>query len=269
MTVYIECTIKTGVACLLNIPATCWSFSGRDLLRQVLPLWDRSCKSNFLPQPTTVYCHRANQSKHWHYTFSNRAWQGSHWSANFWVTCLTTYREAQTHTSQPESARQEQFSSKHLEESAWEPNTASLTPKWSQFCCTDVTWRTTQAMQQKIRHSSTLVWGTSTKSDGRRRSKVKICGNKKDRNQWPSRYCGRSGAGLDTPSGSQHPAPHIKPWPGTHRGRGREAGLTTVGGETLKQQGTNWTGITRAVQNRVRWRGVVDGLCSIGSEGHK
>ena len=37
------------------------------------------------------------------------------------------------------------------------------------------------------------------------------------------------------PSGSQHPAPHAKPWPGTCRGRRREAGLTTVGGETLKQ----------------------------------
>ena len=37
----------------------------------------------------------------------------------------------------------------------------------------------------------------------------------------------------------------------------------------LKQQGTNWCGMTRAAQNRLRWRGVVDGLCSTGSEGHK
>ena len=46
-----------------------------------------------------------------------------------------------------------------------------------------------------------------------------------------------------------------------------------------KQQGTNWSGMTRAAQNRVRWRGggrregggggVVDGLCSTGSDGHK
>ena len=27
----------------------------------------------------------------------------------------------------------------------------------------------------------------------------------------------------------------------------------------LKQQGTNWFGMTRAAQNRVQWRGVVDG----------
>ena len=30
----------------------------------------------------------------------------------------------------------------------------------------------------------------------------------------------------------------------------------------LKQQGTNWIGAARLAQNRVRWRGVVDGLCS-------
>ena len=45
----------------------------------------------------------------------------------------------------------------------------------------------------------------------------------------------RKWGGSDTPSGSQHPAPHAKPWPGTRRGRGREAGLATVGGDTLKQ----------------------------------
>ena len=28
----------------------------------------------------------------------------------------------------------------------------------------------------------------------------------------------------------------------------------------LKQQGTNWTGAARLAQNRVRWRGVINGL---------
>ena len=36
----------------------------------------------------------------------------------------------------------------------------------------------------------------------------------------------------------------------------------------LKQQGTNWSGMTKAAENRVRWRGVVDDLCSTGSDGH-
>ena len=33
--------------------------------------------------------------------------------------------------------------------------------------------------------------------------------------------------------------------------------------------GTNWPGMVRTAQNRVRWRGVVDGLCSTRSDGHK
>ena len=37
----------------------------------------------------------------------------------------------------------------------------------------------------------------------------------------------------------------------------------------LKQQGTNWTGMARAAQGTVRWRGVVDSLCFTGSDGHK
>ena len=48
-----------------------------------------------------------------------------------------------------------------------------------------------------------------------------------------------SGAGSDTPSGSQHPAPHAKFWPGTRRERGREAGLATAGGETLSQNSSS------------------------------
>ena len=35
----------------------------------------------------------------------------------------------------------------------------------------------------------------------------------------------------------------------------------------IKEQGTNWTGTARLAQNRVRWRGVVDSLCS--SKGYR
>ena len=52
------------------------------------------------------------------------------------------------------------------------------------------------------------------------------------------------------------------------RGRPRNSWRRDTQAE-LKQQGTNWSGMTRAAQNRVRWRGVVDGLCSTGSDGHK
>ena len=44
---------------------------------------------------------------------------------------------------------------------------------------------------------------------------MKICGSERDRDQWPSRYCGGSGAGSDTPqeASSQHhtPSPDLEP----------------------------------------------------------
>ena len=51
------------------------------------------------------------------------------------------------------------------------------------------------------------------------------------------------------------------------RGRPRNSWRRGTGAE-LKQQGANWSGMTRAAQNRVRWRGVVDVLCSAGSHVH-
>ena len=66
--------VAAGVVCLLvgwllNVPATCKCISGTDLLRQfyVLPHWDRSCRSNVLPHPVTVYWHRTDQSQGWPY----------------------------------------------------------------------------------------------------------------------------------------------------------------------------------------------------------
>ena len=50
------------------------------------------------------------------------------------------------------------------------------------------------------------------------------------------------------------------------RGRPRNSWRRDTEAE-LKQQGTNWTGAARLAQNRVRWRGVVDGLCSTRSHG--
>ena len=160
--------------------------------------------------------------------------------SSIWEAWLTN-REAQTETSQPELTRQEQLSScsetsGHLEESAWEPNYSSSTPMWSQSCSMEVRHGGQhRRCSKRSRHSSTLVWGASTKSNSKRRSDMKTCGSERDRNQWPSRYCGGNGAGSDTPSGSKHPASHAKSWAGTCRGREREAGLATVGGETLKQ----------------------------------
>ena len=52
------------------------------------------------------------------------------------------------------------------------------------------------------------------------------------------------------------------------RGRPRNSWRRDTEAE-LKQEGTNWSGMTRATQNRVRRRGVVDGLYFTGSDGHK
>ena len=74
------------VGWLLNLPATCMCISRIDLHRQfyVLPHWDTSTRSNFLPHPVTVHWHRADQSQRWPYkSIMPSAWQGSHWSANF------------------------------------------------------------------------------------------------------------------------------------------------------------------------------------------
>ena len=57
----------------------------------VLPHWDRSCRSNFLPHPVTLYWQRADQSECW-----SCACQDSHRSANFQVTGLSRPRTIPT-----------------------------------------------------------------------------------------------------------------------------------------------------------------------------
>ena len=63
------------------------------------------------------------------------------------------------------------------------------------------------------------------------------------------------------------PSPDLEP-AGEERGRSCNSWRRDTEAE-LKQQGTNWSGMTRAAQKRVRWRGVVDGLSSTGSDWHK
>ena len=62
-------------------------------------------------------------------------------------------------------------------------------------------------------------------------------------------------------SSTAHQALTWNPQGKRKRGRPRNSWRRDTEAE-LKQQGTNWCGMTRAAQNRVRWRGVVDGLCS-------
>ena len=91
-----------------------------------------------------------------------------------------TDRGARTEMSQPGFARSEQFlscsrTSGHPRRSGQEPNLASSTPKWSQFCFTDAKLGGRQRQcYRKSRHSSTHVCGASTTSDGQRWSQMKV-----------------------------------------------------------------------------------------------
>jgi hypothetical protein len=69
---------------------------------------------------------------------------------------------------------------------------------------------------------------------------MKTCENELDNNQWLGRFCRGKGAGLHTLSWNRRSVPHSEP-PRLCRVSGREAGLTTAGGETLsKRWGTDY-----------------------------
>ena len=60
------------VACLTSQQHA--SVSQGRICSDVLPHWDRSCRSNFLPHPVTVYWHRADQSQRWPYNSRRLVW---------------------------------------------------------------------------------------------------------------------------------------------------------------------------------------------------
>ena len=135
------------------------------------------------------------------------------------------------------------------------------------------TWRTTQTMQRKIK----IFFNTCL------RRIYKIQWQKKIRNEdlWERagqepvakqilrRKWGWIGHSLRKPASSiTRQALTWNPQGKRKRGRSRNSWRRDTEAE-LKQQGTNWSGMTRAAQNRVRWWGVVDGLCSTGSDEHK
>ena len=102
---------------------------------------------------------------------------------------------------------------KHLEELAWEPNSASSTPMWSQSCSTDVRQADNTDDATKIQ--------TFFNTCLRRIYKIQWQEKLRNEDLWTSSPVepGGSEAGSDTPSGSHHPAPHSKLWPGTRKGR--------------------------------------------------
>ena len=198
------------------------------------------------------------------------------WSLSSTWDAWLTNREARTETSQSESARQEQLSScskssGHLEDSAWEPNFNSNVKSVLLYGCE--TWRTTKTMQQKIQ----TVFNTCLRRIYKIRWQEKIrnedlwerAGQEPVAKQILRRKWVWIGHTLRKPASSTTRQPLTWNSQGKRkRSRPRSSWMRDTEAE-LKQQGTNWTGVARAAQNRVRWRGVVNGLCSTGSDGHK
>ena len=133
------------------------------------------------------------------------------------------------------------------------------------------TWRTTQTRQQKIqtffntclRRIYKIQWQEKTRNeDPWERAGQGPVAKQILRKKW-----GWIGHTLRKPASSTT-RQAWNPQGKRKRGRPRNSWRRDTEAE-LKQQGTNWSGMTRAALNRVRWREVVDGLCSTGSDGHK
>ena len=135
------------------------------------------------------------------------------------------------------------------------------------------TWRTTQTMQRKIQTffntCLTRIYKIQWQEKIRNEELWERAGQEPVAKQILRRKWGWIGHTLRKPASSTtRQALTWNPQGKRKRGRPRNSWRRDTEAE-LKQQGTSWSGMTRAAQNRVRWRGVVDGLCSTGSDGHK
>ena len=135
------------------------------------------------------------------------------------------------------------------------------------------TWRTTQTTQQKIqiffntclRYIYKIQWQEKIRNEDLwERAGQEPVAKQRLRKKW-----GWIGHTLRKPASSTtRQALTWNPQWKRKRGQPRNSWRRDTEAE-LKQQGTNGSGMARTAQNRVRWRGVVDGLCSTGSDGHK
>ena len=155
-------------------------------------------------------------------------------------------------------------------------------PFYVDSCCRSAVWQKLLAHETRRRTTQTMQQTIQTFFNICLRRNYKIRWQEKIRNE--DLWEGASGTGTSGQTDAarkwgwightlRKPASSITRqalnWnPQGKRGRPRNSWRRDTKAE-LKPQGTNWTGMTRAAQNRVRWRGVVDGLCSTGSDGCK
>nr|KAG5714792.1 hypothetical protein BaRGS_000280 [Batillaria attramentaria] len=135
------------------------------------------------------------------------------------------------------------------------------------------TWRTTKTMQQKIqtflntclRRIFNIRWPEKFRNE----ELWERAGQEPVAKQILRRKWGWIGHTLRKPASSTtRQALTWNPPRKRKRGRPRNSWRRDTEAELCKQ-GTNWTGVARLAQNRVRWRRVVDGLCSTWSQGPK
>ena len=134
------------------------------------------------------------------------------------------------------------------------------------------TWRTTPTMQQQIQAffnaSLRCIYKIQWQEKIRNEDLWERAGQEPVAKQILRRKWGWIGHTLRKPASSTtRQALTLNPQGKRRRGRPRNSWRRDTEAE-LKQQGTNWSGMARAAQNRVRWRGVADGQCSTGSDGH-
>nr|KAG5693183.1 hypothetical protein BaRGS_014073 [Batillaria attramentaria] len=135
------------------------------------------------------------------------------------------------------------------------------------------TWRTTKTLQQKIqtflntclRRIFNIRWPEKVRNE----ELWERAGQEPVAKQILRRKWGWIGHTLRKPASSTtRQALTWNPQGKRKRGRPRNSWRRDTEAELCKQ-GTNWTGVARLAQNRVRWRRVVDGLCSTWSQGPK
>nr|KAG5696904.1 hypothetical protein BaRGS_015868 [Batillaria attramentaria] len=135
------------------------------------------------------------------------------------------------------------------------------------------TWRTTKTMQQKIqtflntclRRIFNIRWPEKIRNE----ELWERAGQEPVAKQILRRKWGWIGHTLRKPASST--TRQVLTWNPQGK-RKRDRPRNSCGRDTeaeLYKQGTNWTGVARVAQNRVRWRRVVDGLCSTWSQGPK
>nr|KAG5691089.1 hypothetical protein BaRGS_027593 [Batillaria attramentaria] len=133
------------------------------------------------------------------------------------------------------------------------------------------TWRTTKTMQQKIqtflntclRRIFNIRWPEKIRNE----ELWERAGQEPVAKQILRRKWGWIGHTLRKPASSTtRQALTWNPQGKRKRGRPRNSWRRDTEAELYKE-GTNWTGVAKIAQNRVRWRRVFDGICSTWSQG--